>query len=192
MKLERHEPGEADPRAGSSAENPPMSYSVKVPSAVATIPESELDRRVVFTLDQCVIDNKAFYLRGRIPVPVIGRDEPFIWGVWAQVGEPDFVRTNRMWRIEGREASPPFTGWLNTPIPIYSDTLNLELRVLTQVVGRRPHFELTDRAHPLAVEQKNGITMERVRAIAVALLELRVQMLAASAMMFHDASRKLA
>jgi hypothetical protein len=63
-----------------------MSYSVKVPHAVAAIPEHELDRRVVFTLDQCVIDRRAFYLRGRIPVPVTGQAEPFIWGVWARVG----------------------------------------------------------------------------------------------------------
>jgi hypothetical protein len=62
-----------------------MSYSVKVPSAVAAIPESELDQRVVFTLDDCVIDRRQFYLRGRIPVPVISQADPFIWGVWAPV-----------------------------------------------------------------------------------------------------------
>jgi hypothetical protein len=30
----------------------PFSYSVKAPSAVASIPEPELDQRVIFTLDQ--------------------------------------------------------------------------------------------------------------------------------------------
>ncbi|HEX4232481.1 MAG TPA: DUF2199 domain-containing protein [Bryobacteraceae bacterium] len=168
MNLEDHEPQEADVERTvdhGSPDSPPMSYSVKVPSAIVAIPEAELDRQVVFTLDQCVIDNKAFYIRGRIPVPVIGREDPFIWGVWAQVGEPDFVRTNRMWRVEGREAEPPYRGWLNTPIPIYPNTLNLELRILTQVVGRRPHFELTDATHPLAAEQRSGMTMERVKEL---------------------------
>jgi len=162
MMCMNHEPAD-------SARSLSMSYSVKAPSAVAAIPEAELDRRIVFTLDQCAIDHKAFYIRGRIPIPVIGGDEPFIWGVWAQVGEPDFARANRMWRVEGREGEPPFVGWLNTPIPIYPSTLNLELRVLTQVVGRRPHFELTDASHPLAIEQRNGITMDRVREIGEAL-----------------------
>ena len=32
----------------------------------------ELERRVVLTPDQCVIDGKDFYMRGRILVPVIG------------------------------------------------------------------------------------------------------------------------
>ena len=151
----------------------PMSYSVKVPSAVAAIPKSELDQRVVFTLDQCVIDRRQFYLRGRIPVPVIDQAEPFIWGVWAQVGEPDFVRANAMWKTEGREKEKSFRGWLNTPIPLYDGTMSLELSVQTQPVGRRPHFELVDSAHPLAVEQRNGITMTRVREIAEAFLHPR-------------------
>ena len=67
---------------------------------VAAIPDAELDRRVVFTLDQCVIDQREFYLRGRIPVPVIGRHEPFIppidhWGL-------DFFRV-----LLKREADTP-------------------------------------------------------------------------------------
>jgi hypothetical protein len=41
-----------------------------------------------------------------------------------------------------------------------------ELRVLTQPVGQRPHFEIVDSAHPLAVEQRRGITMGRVQEIA--------------------------
>lgn len=144
----------------------PMSYSVKVPQAVAAIPEAELDSRVVFSLDQCVIDKQSFYIRGRIPVPIIGQADAFIWGVWAKVDEPDFVRANNMWKVEGREKEPQYRGWLNTPLPLYKDTANLELRILTQIVGRRPHFELADITHPLALEQRNGITMERVREIA--------------------------
>jgi hypothetical protein len=68
-----------------------MSYSVKVPHAVTAIPAAELHRRVLFSLDQCVIDKREFYGRGRIPVPVVGREEPFIWGVWARVSEEDFI-----------------------------------------------------------------------------------------------------
>jgi hypothetical protein len=48
----------------------PLSYSAKVPQAVAAIPEWGLDSRVVFTLDQCFIDKSEFYMRGRIVVPV--------------------------------------------------------------------------------------------------------------------------
>lgn len=143
-----------------------MSYSVKVPEAVAAIPEAELDQRVEFTLDQCIIDRRAFYLRGRIAIPVVDSSDDFIWGVWAQVGERDFVRSIQMWKVEGREREPPFEGWLNTPLPLYKGTLNLQLSVITKPVGRRPHFEVVDQEHPLAIEQVHGISMRRVQEIA--------------------------
>ncbi|WP_281372434.1 DUF2199 domain-containing protein [Granulicella arctica] len=148
----------------------PLSYSVKVPMAVGSIPQEELEQRVVVTPEQCVIDGKDFYLRGRIPVPVEGLEEPFIWGVWAEVSPKNFIRTNELWNVEGRENEPPFPAWLQTEIFPYGDTMNLEVRVHTQRVGRRPHFEIVDEDHPLAIEQRNGILMERVQEIAETIL----------------------
>ena len=143
-----------------------MKYSVKVPQAAIDLPKDELDERLVISPDQCVIDGKDFYLRGRILVPVIEVEEPFVWGVWAEVGPKDFIRTNEQWKMQGREAEPAFPGWLNTKLPLFGDTINLEVSVKTQVVGKRPQFSVADESHPLAVEQRSGITMERVRRIA--------------------------
>jgi hypothetical protein len=150
----------------------PLSYSVKVPLAAGAIPVEELDTRLVITPDQCVIDGRDFYLRGRIAVPVIGLEEPFIWGVWVEVSPVHFVRSNELWAVEGRELEPGFPGWLNTQLPVFGDTFNLEVRVQTQVVGRRPHFTVVDEEHPLAVEQRDGISMRRVEEIAERMLHL--------------------
>jgi len=148
----------------------PLSFSVKAPRAASLVPADELEQRVVITPDQCVIDGSAFYLRGRIPVPILGLDEPFIWGVWAEVGPKDFLHTMEMWNVEARQAEPPYRGWLDSEISIYGDTINLEVDVWTQRVGRRPHFLISDPDHPLALEQQNGITMARVIQIAEQLL----------------------
>lgn len=148
----------------------PLSYSIKAPKAALEIPGDQLEQRVLLTPDQCVVDGKAFYLRGRIPVPVVGLDEPFIWGVWAEVSPKDFIRTIELWKVEGRETQQPFPGWLDTDMPIFGNTLNLEVDVWTQPVGRRPHFLLIDEEHPLAIEQKNGISMQRAEQIAEQML----------------------
>ncbi|WP_158793027.1 DUF2199 domain-containing protein [Granulicella sp. L60] len=148
----------------------PLSYSVKVPLAATMIPANELDERLVITPDQCVIDGRDFYLRGRILVPVIGLEEPFVWGVWAEVGPKNFVRTNELWTVEGREDEPPFQGWLNSELPLFGNTINLEVGVQTQPVGQRPRFTVVDCEHSLAVEQSEGITMQRVEEIAVRML----------------------
>ncbi|MBB5342118.1 DUF2199 domain-containing protein [Tunturibacter empetritectus] len=147
-----------------------LSYSVKAPLAVGAIPTEEFDQRVVITPDQCVIDGKDFYLRGRILVPVIGLEEPFIWGIWAEVGPKNFVRSNELWVVEGREKEPAFPGWVNSQLSVFGDTYNLEVNVQTQPVGQRPQFTIVNQDHPLAVEQRDGITMERVEEIAVKML----------------------
>lgn len=158
---------------GGQHDDLPLKYSVKAPQAVTAIPLDEFEKRVVITRDQCVIDGKDFYLRGRILVPILGRDEPFVWGVWAEISPKNFIRANDLWHVAGREKEPPFPGWLNTELPIYGNTINLEVNVHTQVVGERPRFFLSDPKHPLAIEQRHGIALQRVEEIAAALLHAR-------------------
>ena len=76
-----------------------------------------------------------------------------------------------MWTVEGRESEPPFPGWLNTQMPLFGDTINVEVSVQTQPLGRRPHFTLTDPEHPLAIEQREGISVRRVEQIAEIMIE---------------------
>lgn len=144
----------------------PLSYSFKAPLAAARIPPAELESRVVITRDQCVIDDTLFFLRGRIPIPILGLHERFIWGVWAEISPRNFIRTHDLWTTPGRESEPPYPGWLDSELPIYGTTLNLEVSVQTQAVGQRPHFHVVSQEHPLGREQLAGITMDRVEEIA--------------------------
>ena len=144
----------------------PLSFSVKAPLAATRVLAAELEERVVITRDQCVIDGKDFFLRGRIVLPVIGLEEPFIWGVWAEVSPKTFIRTHELWNVQGREAEPSHRGWLDTELPLYGTTINLEVRVRTQPVGRRPHFEVLSEEHALSIEQRTGILLARVEEIA--------------------------
>ena len=50
-------------------------------------------------------------------------------------------------------------------LPLYPNTLNLKTQVHTRPVGERPLVELKPTDHPLAVEQRHGITMDRVRRL---------------------------
>lgn len=144
----------------------PLSYSVKVPLAALAVPRSEWEARVVLSPDQCVIDERFHYVRGRFAVPVHGLAEPFIWGVWAWLRPQDFFRSNQLWSDPARVDEPPYAALLNSALPRYGDTVNLPVQVQSMPVGRRPHFSPADAAHPLAAEQRDGIGMDRVVAIA--------------------------
>lgn len=155
---------------GERHDNLPLKYSVKAPQAVTAIPPEELEQRVVITADQCVIDGRDFYLRGRILVPVHGLDAPFVWGVWAEISPRNFIRANDLWHVQGREQEPPFSGWLNNDLFLFGNTINLELDVHTQPVGERPLFTIHNPDHPLTIQQSDGITLERVQDIAEMIL----------------------
>ncbi|MFI8515135.1 DUF2199 domain-containing protein [Streptomyces sp. NPDC085460] len=121
--------------------------------------------------DQCVINGQHYFVRGLLEIPVIGTDEVFSWGVWVSLSRDNFARAADMWDTAGREAEKPYFGWLTTELALYApSTLNLKTQVHTRPVGRRPFVELEPTDHPLAVEQRTGITRDRVREIAEAVL----------------------
>ncbi|WP_345475476.1 DUF2199 domain-containing protein [Actinoallomurus oryzae] len=128
-------------------------------------PDSELSS------DQCVIKKQVFFVRGLIEIPVIDTGEVFTWGVWVSLSEKNFIRASQLWNVSGRESEPPYFGWLSTELPLYSPTtIELKTNLHTRPVGERPAVELEPTAHPLAVEQRNGITHARVQEIAETLL----------------------
>jgi len=120
--------------------------------------------------DLCVLQRKHFFVRGRILIPIHGREQPFVWLVWCSLSEPNFQRTLQLWEQPGREQEPPYFGWLDSALPGYPQTAGLKTHVHTQPVGQRPLVELEPTDHPLAVEQRNGITWEQALAKVEALL----------------------
>jgi hypothetical protein len=120
--------------------------------------------------DQCVVREQHYFVKDMIEIPVIGSDEVFSWGVWVSLSRESFSKTADLLDTPGREAEKPYFGWLTTDLPVYPATLNLKTHVHTRPVGERPFVELEPTDHPLAVEQRTGITLDRVREIAAAVL----------------------
>lgn len=146
-----------------------MSYSTMAPDVWS--PSFEGDPNSMLSPDQCVIEGRHFFIRGLIEIPVIGSEDVFSWGVWVSLSRDNFARAVDVWNVEGREAEQPYFGWLGTELAPYPDsTTNLKTNAHTRPVGKRPFIELEPTDHPLAVEQRTGITQDRVREIAMAVL----------------------
>ncbi|MFI0967479.1 DUF2199 domain-containing protein [Streptomyces sp. NPDC021080] len=146
-----------------------MSYSTMAPDVWD--PGFESDPDSMLSSDQCVIKGQHFFIRGLIEIPVIGSQDVFSWGVWVSLSRDSFARALEVWNTEGREAEKPYFGWLSTELAHYSEgTTNLKTNAHTRPVGKRPFIELEPTDHPLAVEQRTGITQDRVREIAIAVL----------------------
>lgn len=147
----------------------PLGYRTQAPAYWSD--DLDGDEESELNSDLCVIRADQFFIQGNIEIPVVDTGETFAWGVWVSLSRDNFARTNELWDRDGREAEPPYFGWLSTELPIYDpSTLQLRTNVHTSPVGQKPVIELEPTDHPLAVEQRTGITRARVQEIAERLL----------------------
>jgi hypothetical protein len=152
----------------------PLSYGSSEPTLVYSIPEEQRKTKVLLSPDLCEVSGeksseaKSFFIAGNIEIPIIGSKEIFQWIVWVSLSQETYEKAIKLWDEVEREKEPPYFGWLSTSLPLklYPETLNLKTNVHTRPIGIRPFIELEPTNHPLAVEQRNGITWKRVQEIA--------------------------
>ena len=135
-----------------------------------SVPEPERSHRCRLESDTCIVDQEFFFVRGCLEVPILGKPEPFVWGVWVSLSRGNFDTFLRLSREEHRSQEDPFFGWLSASLKGYPQTANLKTLVHLRDHGQRPFIELEPTEHPLAVEQRSGITVERVGEILSAYL----------------------
>jgi hypothetical protein len=138
------------------------SFAWSYPIEVMDVPPEEREERVDLGSDDCIIDDQWFFIRGCIEIPVIGLDEPFVWGTWVSISEQSYERFVDLYDAEGREDEPPFFAWLSHTPPGYPFQERYKTMVHLRPKPTRPLIELEPTEHPLAVDQRNGITVERL------------------------------
>lgn len=127
---------------------------------------AERGKSSVLDAELCVIRDEHFFIRGLLEIPVIDADTVFAWNVWSSLSPENFDRATSVWDSPERQSEPPYFGWLSTDLAaVYPTTLNLALNVHTRPIGQRPFLEVEPTDHPLAIEQRDGITLDRVREI---------------------------
>lgn len=135
----------------------PMSYGSDAPIYYYDVPKNERQLRFEINSDICIMDEEYYFIQGCIEIPILNSNEVFTWNVWVSLSEESFHKTMKLWKTD-----EPYFGWLSTSIPGYPDTVNLKTHVHTRDIGIRPFIELEPTNHPLAVEQREGITLKRV------------------------------
>jgi hypothetical protein len=135
----------------------------------ALVPENEFIHRVELTADQCVVDEKEFFIRGHVQIPIHGHSNPLAFSVWSSLSEASFRQMCDRWNEVDRDKDPPYFGWLCSPISIYPSTIHLKLNVNSRPPGSTPLFTVLDEEHLLAIDQRNGISLERWHKVALQL-----------------------
>ena len=143
----------------------PLCFGIEAPWR-ALVPEGEFAQRVELTPDQCVVDGKEFFVRGHIEIPILGYADALAFSVWSSLSEKSFSHMCERWDAAERGSDQPYFGWLSSPVGGYSNTIHLKLSVQSRLPGLTPLFTVEPTDHPLAVDQRNGISIERWQNIA--------------------------
>jgi hypothetical protein len=123
------------------------------------IPEQERNKRVVVTPDTCVIDGEFFFIRGVIEIPIHNYPDRFGFGVWVSQKKENFITYRDNFHSD---KIGPFFGWLCNSVRYYQeDTQLLKTRAHFRGNNLRPFIELETTEHPLAVDQKQGISLDK-------------------------------
>jgi len=138
-------------------------FGADYPISVLNVPEGERAKRVDLGSDDCVIDGKEFYVRGCIEIPVQGYDDPFVWGSWVSLSENSFLEFIKYFEKNERSHIGPFFGWHCGDFKVYDEScISLKTQIHLRDNGIRPLIELEPSHHQLAVEQRDGISRERL------------------------------
>ena len=153
------------PFCGVEHDELPSCFGIEAPWR-ALVPESEFAQRVELTPDQCVVDEQHFFVRGHIEIPIHDTAESLAFSVWSSLSERSFLHMSERWESPDRDGDEPYFGWLCSPIPCYPSTIHLKLSVQSRAPGVTPLFTVEPTDHPLALDQHNGIDVERRHELA--------------------------
>lgn len=119
--------------------------------------------------DFCVLENEHFFVRCVLEIPLRGLEgEHFGFGVWSTLSKKNFDLYVKSFSDGVVDGLGPWFGWFSNQLKGYPDTLNMKCQVHPQGGRQRPRIELDAVDHPLAVEQREGMSYDRLLEIYVA------------------------
>ena len=130
-------------------------------------PNSELSTSDnILTEDFCVLAGQHFFVRGVLQLPILGTAETsFGFGVWSSLSKKNFGVYVETFDSGDQGNLGPWFGWFSNRLKGYPDTLKQKCQVHPLAGRNRPDIKLEPTEHPLAVEQRDGITFDRLLEI---------------------------
>jgi hypothetical protein len=123
----------------------------------------DIDPRNYLLEDFCVIDNKQFFIRCVLEMPVIGSGGTvFSFSTWVSLSAQDFDRYGDSFDSPDQSTLGTLAGKIANRLGAFPDTLELPCAVRPQKGNLRPLLFIDSEEHPLAKAQKSGITFEQL------------------------------
>jgi hypothetical protein len=134
------------------------------PGAEDKRPNSALSKASNFlSEDFCVLNGEHFFIRCVLQLKILGSEGQFFgFGTWSTLSEKNFDLYVDTFDSGEQDNLGPWFGWFSNRLKGYPDTLSLKCRAHPRGGRQRPNIELEPTEHPLAQDQANGITFDRL------------------------------
>ena len=138
------------------------SFGADAPIYFYFVPQNERKGRTYLTSNTCVIDDKDFFVKGCLEMPIQDHKGTFIFTAWISLSEGNFNKFQDLLKVQERVQEKPMVGWFSSWIHPFEGTENLKARIHFRNNGIRPYIELEPTEHPLAITQRNGISEDLI------------------------------
>jgi hypothetical protein len=131
------------------------------PTHWSSLTHVERERSLLET-DLCEIhadEGDFYYVRSLLEVPIVDAEPDFAYGVWGSLSRDNFDRFVALYDDPARVDEPAYFSWLSNAVPGFPDTLDLAAELEIRDANLRPFLVLEPTDHPLAIAQREGITL---------------------------------
>jgi hypothetical protein len=135
-----------------------------LPDDIHALDAQERSSRAWLADDFAVLDERRFFVRGLLELPIPEDGGRFGYGTWVEVPAGTFRRLLERWHSPTQFDPVPVV--LANELAPYHETTLLEATLLPVSADKLPLVELAESAHPLARAQREGISVERSRELA--------------------------
>jgi len=136
-----------------------MDVAFALPDVIHALPEDQRAARARIHSDLCSLDDRRFFIRGVVYVPVQQLGTLFGWGVWAEVSEEVFHRYEAIYDQDA-SGEPAAAGVLANVPPDY-ERVEQSLEISFGPPDQRPTFRLVPTKSDFYCEQVDGIPVRK-------------------------------
>jgi len=139
-----------------------------LPGDIHALDADERAERAWLADDFAVLDERRFFVRGLLELPIPELDDRFAYGTWCEVTMVDFQELMRRWHSD--EQFAPVDCVLANELDPYRDTTGLRATLHATSADKLPTVDLAEASHELVHAQREGITAGRSDELAAVVL----------------------
>jgi hypothetical protein len=130
---------------------------------------ADIDPRNYLLQDFCVIDNRQFFIRTVLELPILGtsgqsssKNTSMAFSLWVSVSALHFDRYGDTFNLANQSELGTFPGKIANRLGSFPETIDLACTVFPQNGDKRPLLAIDDGDHALGQAQRHGVTLDHL------------------------------